>query len=355
MSEDFDFKITEAKREAVPPLISLWSQSGGGKTYSALLLARGIVGPNGKIAVVDTENGRAKFYANGSAPWFHLDLQPPFTSEKYSAAFKYCEDWGADIIIVDSGSHVWEGEGGIIDQAEAGRSRSNRELDGLAKWNKPKMAHKRMMNKLTRSPIPVIFCLRAKDASKQIGKGKEAEIVSVGWQPIAEKNFIYEMTVDLHMTKDGYYDLETCKTIPEGLRNIIVPGGRVTVEMGRQIAEWLGSGAAVDPEYLRLKRDGQDNAVQGVEKYKAWIESLTHAQKDLVRHHHKEWQKTAKDADAGEEGIMTSARTSPLDDGFTPKSRGCDKCSGKGFVAWKDEETGDEGTEPCECQKVGGA
>ncbi|MGE0527494.1 MAG: AAA family ATPase [Bdellovibrionales bacterium] len=347
MNDDFEFRITEAKREAVPPLISLWSKSGGGKTYSALLLARGIVGPTGKIAVIDTENGRAKFYANVSAPWFHLDLQPPFTAEKYSAAFKYCEDWGADIIVVDSGSHVWEGEGGVVDQAESARSRRGEPLDGLAKWNKPKMAHKRMMNKLTRSPIPVIFCLRAKDASKQVGKGKEAEIISIGWQPIAEKNFIYEMTVDLHMTKDGYYDLATSKTIPEGLREIIRPDGRVTVEMGRQIAEWLGSGAAVDPEYLRLKRDGQDAAMQGVTAYTNWIASLSAAEKDLVRHHHKEWQKVARDAEEEDEKV----RTSPLEDGFTPKSRGCEKCNGKGFVPWKDE-TG-EGTEPCGCQKAG--
>ena len=146
--EDFSFKIQESVREAVPPLISLWSKSGGGKTYSALLLARGMVGPSGKIVVIDTENGRSKFYSDVSAPWFHLDLQPPFTPDKYKAAFEFSEKWGADVIIVDSGSHVWEGEGGVIDMADRNGG------SGLQKWNAPKMAHKRMMNNLTASYWP---------------------------------------------------------------------------------------------------------------------------------------------------------------------------------------------------------
>lgn len=304
------FEIIEAKRQAVPPLISLWSKSGGGKTFSALLLARGIVGKEGKIVLIDTENGRSKFYSDVAAPWHHLDLQPPFTPDKYSEAFKAAEESGADVIIVDSGSHVWEGEGGVIDAADKIGG------TGLNKWNAPKMAHKRMMNGLTRAPIPVIFCLRAKDAVKQVGKGRDAEIVSVGWQPIAEKNFVYEMTLDLHMTKDGYYDLATSKTVPEGLRAHIVDGGRVTEIMGRQIAEWLGSGAAVDPEYLKLKRDGQDAAIHGVTAYTDWLGTLTKDQKEKIRHLHAQWSGDAKNSQPEDKPAQDK-----LADDFTKKEK----------------------------------
>jgi len=206
---DFNFQLKPAQRTAIPGLFSLWGPQGCGKTLSALLLARGIVGPKGKIGLMDTENERALFYANRPdvGPWFHLDIQPPFTPEKYSAAFKFLEDQKMDIIIVDSGSHVWGGEGGVLDQADNATTKSGGEMYGLAKWKAPKTAHKRMMNNLTRSPVPVIFCLRAKEASKQVGKGKDMEIVSLGWQPICEKNMPYEMTLDLRMTKDGHYDL----------------------------------------------------------------------------------------------------------------------------------------------------
>ena len=38
--------------------------SGSGKTFSSLKLARGLVGPTGKIAFIDTENGSGKLYAD---------------------------------------------------------------------------------------------------------------------------------------------------------------------------------------------------------------------------------------------------------------------------------------------------
>jgi hypothetical protein len=291
MAADFKFELKPAVKEAVPPLIGLWGTSGCGKTYSALLLARGIVGKDGKIAVIDTENGRAKFYADVSAPWMHLDLEPPFTPDKYSAAFKFCEEQGVDIIIVDSMSHVWEGEGGVLDKAEEVGGA------GLRKWGVAKMPYKRMMNNLIRSRLPVIFCLRAKEDIQQVGGGKGAKIEKNGFKPIAEKNFVYEMTVDLHLTKDGAYDLETSKTIPTTLRPSIPADGILGEEMGAAIAEWCGAGAEPDEEYLKLKRDGENAATEGVDSYKKWIASLSAAQKPKVKNHHPEWSKLARDAD----------------------------------------------------------
>jgi len=127
----FNFIATEAKREAVPPLIALWGSSGCGKTLSALKLARGIVGAKGKIVVMDTENGRAKFYSDECGGWTHVDVQPPFSPEKYSAGFNFCKSQDADIIIVDSMSHVWEGQGGVVDIANNARSKAGYELRGV--------------------------------------------------------------------------------------------------------------------------------------------------------------------------------------------------------------------------------
>jgi hypothetical protein len=188
-------------------------------------------------------------------------------------------------------SHVWEGEGGVLDQAEAKGG------NGLGKWKAPKMAHKRMVNNLIRSRLPVIFCIRAKDGVKQLGTGKDAEIVHTGPEPIADKNFVYEMTVDLHLTKDGHYDLSTGKTLPSTLRPFIPTDGVVNEAMGQAIANWCGSGALQDEEYFKLKRDGVDASTKGSEAYKEWIATLNDAQKNKVRHHHKEWSKEAVKAD----------------------------------------------------------
>jgi len=299
----YDFKLTTAKKEAVPPLIGLWSKSGGGKTFSALLLAKGIVGSGGKVVVIDTENGRAKFYAEEVeiGEWEHLSLEPPFTPDKFSAAFEFCISQGADIIIVDSASHVWEGEGGVIDMAENSKTKKGKSLTGLAKWNKPKMSHKRMMNKLIRSSIPVIFCLRSKDKIVQKGKGYDAEIINEGEIPIAEKNFVYEMTVCLHLTVDGRYDLSTSKTLPQALRSVIKENGVITKKMGEEISNWAGIGLKIDKETMDLRRNGRDSALQGLEEYTKWGKSLTSAQRNKVADKLSGWLEEAKKSEVENE------------------------------------------------------
>jgi len=302
---NFNFELKPAKKQAIPALIGLWGKSGSGKTYSALLLARGLVGAKGKIAVIDTENQRAKFYSDVAGGWMHLDLQPPFSPDKYSAAFKFCEESGANAIIVDSMSHVWEGEGGVLDIAEEGRTSSGKHLKALAKWKAPKIEHKRMMNNLIRSAIPVIFCLRAKDAVKQVGGGDDLKIVPLGWQPIADKNFIFEMTLDLHMTKDGRYDLETSKTVPAALRGVITKDGVISEAMGVKIAEWCGSGETTTepaaslpvPPSAELLDAAQENASRGVAAYTAWLATLNADEKASIKPHHKTLSATAKAAD----------------------------------------------------------
>lgn len=287
-----EFKLKPAKKTAVPILAGLWGASGSGKTYSAIILARGLVGPKGKIAVIDTENGRARFYSDLAGGWLHCDMQPPFTPERYTEAFKACEEQGADVIVVDSMSHVWSGEGGILDQVDA-----KPDTSGLARWKAPKFSHHRMTNKLLRSTIPVIFCIREKEGTKQIKENGKTVILSTGPAPISEKGFVYEMTVDLRMTKDGKYDLEKSKTIPKALRSIITPGGIVNEEMGKKIAEWSGSGVPMDEEYINLKRDGHDAAIQGTAVYTKWGKSLTAGQRTKVEQHLSEWTRDARSVD----------------------------------------------------------
>src|SRR3546814_16848010 len=76
------FEVVKAVRKATPALIGIWGPSGSGKTLSALRMARGMVGSEGKIVLADTENRRAEFYANEVGGWDHIDVQPPFRSEE---------------------------------------------------------------------------------------------------------------------------------------------------------------------------------------------------------------------------------------------------------------------------------
>lgn len=312
------FRVVEAQREAVPALIALWGFSDSGKTFSALRLARGLVGPKGKIVVIDTENRRAKHYSGLFGGFSHLDLQPPFTPQRYTAAFDAAIAAGANAIIVDSTSHVWEGEGGVLEQADAST------VNGLMKWKAPKMAYMRMVNRMLRSPVHVIFCLRAKEKYIQIGQGKSAKIELAGQEPICGKRFVFEMTVSAHMESGTRKPLEPVK-IPEGMIHAIKPGEYITEECGRQIAEWLAGGSPVDHVAMALQASARDVAAEGTIHLRDWYQSLTKAQRAVLKDMVPELKALAMTAD--EEAAMaahTAAETanSPgdtLDDPFTNK------------------------------------
>lgn len=266
------FKVVEAQREAVPALVALWGFSDSGKTYSALRLARGLAGPKGKIVLIDTENKRAKHYSGLFGGWSHLDLQPPFTPQRHTAAFEAAIAVGANVIIMDSMSHVWEGEGGVLEQADAST------VNGLMKWKAPKMAYMRMVNRMLRSPVHVIFCLRAKEKYVQIGQGKQAKIELAGQEPICGKRFVFEMTISAHMESGTRKPLEPVK-IPEGMINAIKPGEFITEDCGKQIAEWLAGGSPVDHVAMALQASARDVAAEGTIRFRDWYQTLTKPQR----------------------------------------------------------------------------
>lgn len=284
------FEIKKAVRENMPALIGLWGPSSSGKTYTALQIARGLVGPKGNIGLIDTENRRAKFYSHLAGGWDHLDLQPPFTPDRYVGALRAFEDAGDyGCVIIDSTSHVWAGEGGVLDTADSIGG------NGLNKWRAPKTAYNRMLNSLWRSPIHVIFCLRAKDAVKQIGKGKDATVESVGARPICGAGFVYELTVSALLGPDhcpvfpGPNELVHCDPLipalkaPEDLWHIFKPGTPLGLETGQQIAAWIEGGIAVDHEYERQATVLRDVATLGTEAMKRhWVSLSREWQNRLV-------------------------------------------------------------------------
>lgn len=324
------FNIVKAQRKATPALIGLWGPSGSGKTYSALRIARGLVGPQGKIGVIDTENRRAEFYANVAGGWDHLDLQPPFGPQRYTEAFGAFEKAGGyGCIIVDSMSHVWEGEGGVLDIAGSQRTNDGREMPGLAKWNAPKTAYKRMLNGLLRAPFHVIFCLRAKEAVRQKGKGRDLEIEHLGLSPICEKSFIYEMTVSVllgpdhkPLFRDGERfrcspDVPSVKA-PDELWGTIKPNEYLSEDTGREIAEWVNGGATFDQDADALKRAARDVASLGMAALQKHWDSLKPAQKKMLKQHLDEFKSIAARADEEvSHDEPEQAGDDPFDDKFS--------------------------------------
>lgn len=307
------FTVVEAVREAVPSLTAFWGFSDSGKTYSALRYARGLVGPQGKIVGIDTENKRMKFYAGMFGGFGHIDLQPPFTPHRYTAAVETAIRHGADAIIIDSASHVWQGEGGVLEQADATQA------TGLRKWQAPKTAYVRMVNRMLRSPVHMIFCLRAKEHYVQKGAGKQAEVVHMGQIPIFGAGFIYEMTVAVRMESGSRTPL-TVKA-PDPIADVLPIGDYITEEHGARIAKWLAGGTPVDHELAELQASGRSVATQGTAKVRDWWQSLTKTQRKAMESMLPELRDLAATADneiAAAALRETDQHNDPLADAFTP-------------------------------------
>ncbi len=246
------FKIQAATRTGVKPLIVPYSESGAGKTYSALLLARGLAGPKGKIVVADSESKRASLYADVIPGGFDaFDLEEPFTPARYIEAVDAIEKSGAAVGIIDSGSHEWEGIGGVLDQAGKIEEKSGKA--GLHCWRLPKLEHAKFVQRLLRTSIPFIICLRAKYKSRQ-GKdstGKTVIIRDDYLSPIQAEDFIFEATVHFEIRMDHSIHLTKCSH--PALRSCFPTAGPIKIEHGALLAAWCEGTTGKAPVLDRSK------------------------------------------------------------------------------------------------------
>lgn len=215
------------------PNFAFCGKSGSGKTYSALLFARGYVG-GGKICVIDTENRRSETYAGDDkiGEFDIIELTAPFTPDRYLEAYRVaCDYVGKDgFVIIDSGSHEWEGEGGTLEFADTIDNKS------AGKWNMPKQRRKKFVQAIANPLVPTIICFRVKDKLIDVRnpqKGTEEEIVT-------EKNFKFELTTIVKF-EENTHKTEFLKA-PNPLRSIVKNNVIVTPEMGAEYATLIKSG-----------------------------------------------------------------------------------------------------------------
>jgi hypothetical protein len=237
------FEIKTATRVGVNPLLAAYSESGCGKTMSALLLARGLAGPKGKIVLADSESRRASLYADVIPGGFEtFDLCAPFTPARYVEAIDAIEQCGAAVGVIDSGSHEWDGPGSVLDMATEIETRTGK--PGLHCWRKPKFEHAKFVQRLLRAKIPMIVCLRAKYKSRQTKEnGKTVIVRDEHTSPLQAEDFIFESTAHFEIMPDHSIHLTKCSH--PTLRDCFPATGPITIEHGRKLAEWCNMAATV--------------------------------------------------------------------------------------------------------------
>lgn len=224
--------------------VALVGGTNSGKTYSALRLARGIAGPQGKIAVLDTEGGRTLHLKEH----FEFDvalLEPPFSSEKFSQAAIDAEAAGYAVLVIDSFSMEWVGDGGVLDMQEreldrmAGDDWKKRERVYMASWVKPKRKHKKMVNSFLQRTMPVVFAIRGEESIKPAEEGgKPLKIFKMQM----DHRFAFEVTVSFRLAQDnkGMIDLSDAKSwkMESAHEKIFHHGEQLSEDHGAKLAAW---------------------------------------------------------------------------------------------------------------------
>lgn len=299
-------------------IITGYGQSGCGKTHSLLLIARGLVGPEGRVGMIDTENGRGRLFAKIIPGGYeYAELTPPFSSERCAQAVRDAERAGIQALVVDSGSHEWNSYGGVLDLADAQKNAKGEPARGQAKWLVPKARHKKYVQALLATQMHLLISLRAKDKSvtlprkvytpngwveEKIPEGmNRGDIVSEGLAAIQDASFIFETTIQL-LFADGnnpgvpYLHWPQFKC-PSDLKGAFREGEQITENTGRMIAEWVAGGTPVDRQYEELKRRAEDAAAIGTEEYRKWWTSVGREVRDRLADIHDNNKSIAAEAD----------------------------------------------------------
>ena len=228
-----------AERRKAKLRLAITGPAGSGKTYGALLIAQGL---GGRIAMIDTENGSGDLYAD-TCDYDVETLTAPYSVQKYLTAIHEAEEEGYDILIIDSLSHAWTGEGGLLDmhnKLTAGMKSGN----SYVAWGKITPWQNRLIETMLGSKCHIIATMRSKTdyAQLQNDRGK-TEIRKVGLAPVQRDGMDYEFTIVFDLS------MEHTVTVSKD-RTRLFDGNTFTIsqDVGKVLRKWLDSGAEIKPD-----------------------------------------------------------------------------------------------------------
>lgn len=228
----------KAERKKAKLRLALCGPSGSGKTYGALQLAKGL---GGKIAMIDTEHGSGELYAD-LCDYDVARLDAPFSPDRYIEMIQGAEAAGYDVLIVDSLSHAWTGEGGVLDLHDKAAAAS-RSGNGFAAWREVTPKHNALVTAILTSGLHIITTMRTKTAYEIVENDKgRKEPRKIGLAPVQRDGMEYEFTVvlDLSVEKHIASASKDRTQLFNGRHMVLSP------EVGSDLRDWLESGIDLD-------------------------------------------------------------------------------------------------------------
>lgn len=285
-------QLQKAKRALAKVKLAIGGPSGSGKTMSSLLMAFGLVKaahPDwtdemcwDKICIIDTENGSASLYVNTAVgqyrtgEYYTIPMEPPYDFETYENSIHAAENAGMEVIIVDSLSHLWVGEGGALDtQGKIAQRTGN----SYTAWRDvtPKFNH--LMDVILQSRSHIICNLRAKtEYTQEKNQNGKTVVKNIGMGFQFREGAEFDFSTVFMLDQDHVANATKDRTgLFDGKYFTITP------ETGKLIYQWLASGApeaapapvpqpaaaetqpeapAVEPDRLTKAREMTDGAVK---------------------------------------------------------------------------------------------
>jgi hypothetical protein len=225
--------IRRAERKKSKLRLALVGPTGAGKTFSALQLAFGL---GTKVGLIDTEHGSGDLYAD-LGNYDVITLEPPFSVQKYRDAIRAFEEAGYDTIIVDSLSHAWVGEGGLLDK-QGQLENSGKYRNSFATWREITPEHNKLVEQMLGSSAHVIATMRTKTeyVVEKDDRGKNT-VRKLGLSPVQRDGVEYEFTLVLDILEN-----HTARASKD--RTTLFDGwcDRISAATGRTLRQWLDSG-----------------------------------------------------------------------------------------------------------------
>ena len=240
-------QIRKAVRKKAKLRLGLAGPSGSGKTYSALLLAFGL---GGKVGMIDTEHGSGDLYAD-LGDYDIINVDAPYTVKKYRDAIRAFEEAGYNVVVIDSLSHAWAGDGGLLDKQGKIADSGKPGMNSYSAWRTVTPEHNGLVEAMLTSPCHIIATMRSKQEYVQDKNDNGKTVIKkVGMSPVQRDGMEYEFTV--------MFDLDTnhvASTSKDRTRLFDGQYFTLTRDQGAQLLEWLEAGEEVPQTLSASQRD----------------------------------------------------------------------------------------------------
>ena len=244
--------IEKATRKKQKLRLLIEGAAGSGKTMTALKIAKGLVGEDAKIVVLDTENGSASLYSD-RFDFYTTELKPPYSPQNYILKIKEIEKFKADLCIIDSMSMVWSGQGGCLDIQTGLGGR-------FQDWAKVTPQYEGFMNAILQSPMHIICTARTKtDWSMDKDDNGKTKVEKLGLKTEARDGTDYTFTTVFRLNQNHYATCSKDRTsMFDNLNEIL------DEKTGIKLKDWLEQSQEKEPikeEVKKPKKEAKEDTI----------------------------------------------------------------------------------------------